>query len=61
MEKFPLWKDDGLDMLSYIYDVLKEHRFSPHQISEESKVDVWERARRRAEEKKMSKHGWISV
>ena len=27
MEKFPYWHDDGLDALSYIYDILSEYRF----------------------------------
>ena len=29
MSKFPYWKDDGLDALSYIYDVIKDYRFGP--------------------------------
>ena len=27
MEKFPFWHDDGLDALSYLYDIIKDFRF----------------------------------
>ena len=27
MNKYPFWHDDGIDMLSYIYDVIKDYRF----------------------------------
>ena len=27
MDKFPHWHDDGLDALSYLWDLLKDHRF----------------------------------
>ena len=43
MSKFPFWKDDGLDALSYIYDVIKEYRFGPRppQDDSEEKYDVY--------------------
>ena len=28
MEKFPYWHDDGIDALSYVYDMIKQYRFS---------------------------------
>lgn len=28
MEKFPFWHDDGLDALSYLYDIIKDYRFA---------------------------------
>lgn len=28
MDKFPLWHDDGLDICAYLYDILKDYRFS---------------------------------
>lgn len=27
MDKFPAWHDDGLDALSYLYDIIKDYRF----------------------------------
>jgi hypothetical protein len=59
MEKFPSWnKDDGLDMLSYIYDVIKEYRFGAYP-TERPKESAYDYAFRRARHKKHS--GWISV
>ncbi|MBL0320568.1 MAG: hypothetical protein IPP74_14930 [Alphaproteobacteria bacterium] len=62
MEKFPAWHDDGLDMLSYVYDIIKTYRFgaNPHDESK-PKEDRWERAERRQSEKKAARHGWIAV
>jgi hypothetical protein len=31
MDKFPVWHDDGIDMLSYLYDILIDYRFSRPQ------------------------------
>lgn len=28
MDKFPFWHDDGLDIMSYLYDLMKDYRFS---------------------------------
>ena len=28
MDKFPYWHDDGLDAMSYLYDLMKEYHFS---------------------------------
>lgn len=31
MDKFPVWHDDGIDMLSYIYDIIKDYKFARHR------------------------------
>jgi len=28
MDMFPVWHDDGLDMLAYLYDIIKDYRFA---------------------------------
>ena len=28
MDRFPFWHDDGLDIMAYLYDILKNYRFS---------------------------------
>jgi len=58
MDKFPRWHDDGIDMLSYIYDVIKGYSFGIYK--EETPEDVFQRAeRKRHTWEKMD--GWISV
>lgn len=57
MEKFPLWHDDGLDGLSYVYDMVKDYRFSAAD-AEEKKEDAYDRAFRKSQEKFS---GWIAV
>lgn len=47
MERFPFWHDDGIDMLSYIYDVITEYRFPRHssgETEEALKRDGWDEA-----------------
>jgi hypothetical protein len=39
MKKFPFWHDDGLDSLSYVYDMIKEYRFGRRPVQE--KKDAW--------------------
>jgi hypothetical protein len=34
MDKFPHWHDDGLDALSYLWDILKDHRFMSNDAGE---------------------------
>jgi hypothetical protein len=29
MEKFPFWHDDGLNIMAYLYDMIKDYRFLP--------------------------------
>lgn len=58
MEKFPAWHDDGIDGLSYVYDMIKNYHFPdfPVDIRPESTYDA---AFRKANEKKSG--GWIAV
>ncbi len=58
MDKFPYWHDDGLDMLSYVYDVIKDYRFGKH-IEDAPEEDAYTRAKRKKAEKEMG--GWITV
>jgi len=30
MDKFPYWHDDGIDALSYVYDIIKDYRFQAY-------------------------------
>lgn len=58
MDKFPYWHDDGLDMLSYTYDVIKDTNFSAYPQSKPDE-DAYMRAKRRRQE---AQHGgWITV
>lgn len=41
MEKFPYWHDDGLDALSYVYDLLRNYRFGTRPSDEPVKKKVW--------------------
>lgn len=59
MEKFPAWKDDGLDGLSYVYDLIKTYRFG--DVPKESPPEtIYDRAFRQANERG-NKLGWIAV
>lgn len=58
MDKFPYWHDDGLDMLSYIYDVIKDYKFGKRP-EDPSELDAYERARKRKRE--MDSGSWIVV
>lgn len=61
MEKFPAFHDDGLDGLSYVYDLIKTYRFG--ELPEEEakrrreKYDPYEAAFRKAREAKLGR-GW---
>lgn len=59
MEKFPAWHDDGLDGLSYVYDMIKEYRFGARPIEEEPK-SMYDLAFEKAKKNKNS-GGWIAV
>lgn len=56
MDKFPFWHDDGLDALSYIFDMFKDYRFGSLPLESEkgsSEDDIW------AEKKQLgSSTGW---
>jgi len=59
LEKFPAFHDDGLDALSYVYDIIKDYRFG--QLPEESKPEsAYDKAFRKARERN-DKGGWASV
>lgn len=58
MEKFPAFHDDGLDALSYVYDMIKKYRFSDYP-SEQKKENPYDVAFRRAREG--ARKGWIAV
>jgi hypothetical protein len=40
MDKFPYWHDDGLDALSYLYDIIKEYRFGVYMEEDEYEKNV---------------------
>jgi hypothetical protein len=63
MEKFPAWRDDGLDMLSYIYDITKDYRFGALPGEDEEKEVGRDRYSAAFERVKMNagKRGWIAV
>lgn len=39
------WKDDGLDALSYVYDILSEYRFNRIEDMDDTRRDMYERER----------------
>jgi hypothetical protein len=59
MEKFPYWKDDGLDILSYVYDMIKDYRFPAFAGEEKSELDEWDRREARRRERECKPHGWM--
>lgn len=60
MEKFPAWHDDGLDAVSYVYDIVKSYRFGERPDGEKPESS-YDRAFRRAREHKNGRSGWIAV
>lgn len=61
MSKFPFGHhDDGLDALSYVYDILKEYRFPKRftAANPQGKRDVWDQAFRELDK---PTHGWLYV
>lgn len=60
MERFPAYHDDGLDILSYLYDMIKDYRFGdlPEAAKPESAYD---RAFRLARESRNAQHGWMGT
>lgn len=41
MEKFPYWHDDGLDVLSYVYDILKKFSFASVSPDERDEIEEY--------------------
>lgn len=58
LEKFPAWKDDGLDIVSYVYDIIKDYRFGEIP-GEEKEKDPYAEAFRKSRERIGG--GWLSV
>jgi len=60
MDRWPYWHDDGVDILSYGYDLIKEYKFPrfPHEIVVDEKRDRWDRAFARS---KQRPNGWMTV
>lgn len=56
MEKFPFWKDDGLDALSYVYDMIKDYRFGARNQADISDPDMMRR-----ENTTWGGKGWMMV
>lgn len=54
MMNFPVWHDDGLNMLAYLYDVLKDFAFS-------SQFDLENQGKRDRYGKKEPPRSWMSV
>jgi hypothetical protein len=59
MEKFPSWKDDGLDAISYVYDMIKEYRFGSQEFTSVLR-DRWDEAFEKAKRGR-NMTGWIAV
>lgn len=59
MEKFPAGHDDGLDAVSYGYDIIKTYRFGNLPLEREEETP-YDRAFRRSRENAL-KGGWIAV
>jgi hypothetical protein len=42
MRRYPVWHDDGIDMISYLYDMLKEYKFGVRPPSEKKRPEkLW--------------------
>lgn len=58
MRKFPLWHNDGIDMVSYSYDIIKNYKFGA--LPEEQKeLDRWER--KKLAINTIREDGWYAV
>lgn len=44
MEKYPMWKDDGIDGLAYVWDLLPDYKFGKYhpERKEQKKKSVWD-------------------
>jgi hypothetical protein len=60
MEKFPAWEDDGLDGISYIYDMILNYKFPPLPV-EQKPLNKYDEAFKRAREAQRGSNGWQSV
>lgn len=65
MDRYPMWKDDGIDALSYLWDMLKEFQFALYSEgshrTEERKKDLWERLEEKRAKREMNKpFNWMA-
>lgn len=58
MERFPMWHDDGIDALSYVYDLLKDYRFGTRAQGEKQQKAKWLNKMLRH---KNGARGWMTV
>jgi hypothetical protein len=67
MDKFPHFHEDGLDMLSYVYDVIKDCRFGMEENeaakkAAQEKHDKWNEAFERAKQaQQFGGRGYLTV
>lgn len=60
LDRFPVFHDDGIDGLSYVYDVVKDYRFPPFRdMTEEGKDSLAARLGRQLETSKRQGRGWM--
>lgn len=60
MDRFPYWKDDGLDALAFHYDLLKEYRFSEFMPeAENEEADEYDKFRDELE--RLGDDSWMRV
>lgn len=65
MEKFPFYRDDGLDALSYAFDLVRDYRFSVQNETEEDSEDekaraIRERSESRYKRRETTTKNWMS-
>lgn len=58
MQRYPYFHDDGLDAVSYVYDMIRDYRFGSIQAAPQE--DVWGRRARYKKEDK-AKDSWLYV
>ena len=61
MEKFPFWRDDALDALSYTYDMIKDYKFSYHAHEAEAQTPWYWTDGEGGTQYKSTKDGWMIV
>lgn len=61
MEKFPYWHDDALDIMSYLYDILAETRFSHLTLEDALEFDEWEDAEDEEDDNQIKQRKWMVV
>jgi len=59
MQKFPYWHDDGLDALSYGYDLVKDYPFPSKFQQEDSEEERFYRSRRKKHPSQTHSDGWL--